>query len=267
MTSPPERPRVGFILERSLGHTTHAATLSRLLPEQSAVEATIAQIDFGVSGFPARIPVYNSNWTVRAGVRARRIVRGWSRSGDLDGLFVHTQVPAVLLRDRLRRIPTVVSLDATPLQYDELGAAYQHPVGHHRVEHLKWRANQVCFERAVHVVAWSGWAKQGVVDGYGISPAKITVIPPGVTPALWRRAGPAPDARGADRPLRILFVGGDLERKGGLDLVQAVRRLRQQGQDGTAGIEVVLDVVTRAQSWPRNRACSSITVSNRTARR
>ena len=44
-------------------------------------------------------------------------------------MFVHTQVPAILMPDRLARIPTVVSLDATPIQYDELGAHYGHDTG------------------------------------------------------------------------------------------------------------------------------------------
>ena len=50
-------------------------------------------------------------------------------AGPLDAMFVHTQVPAILVPDRLRRIPTVVSLDATPIQYDELGAHYDHDTG------------------------------------------------------------------------------------------------------------------------------------------
>ena len=43
-------------------------------------------------------------------------------------MFVHSQVPAVLL-GRWMRTPTVVWLDATPIQYDSLGEFYQHEVG------------------------------------------------------------------------------------------------------------------------------------------
>jgi glycosyltransferase involved in cell wall biosynthesis len=237
-------PRIGFILERSLGHLTHAETLARLIPEQPDVRPEVRQIDFGAEGWPAKVPLFNSNWTVRSGVRARRIVRELRRGGPLDGLFVHTQVPAVLMPDRLHRIPTVVSLDATPLQYDELGAAYEHQVGNERVEHLKWRANRSCFERAAHVVTWTTWAKQGVIDGYGIAGDKITVIPPGVTPSLWRPQGPRV---GGGDALHILFVGGDLERKGGDELIEAVVRLQAEHAETSPGDPPVLDLVTRAE--------------------
>ena len=127
-------------------------------------------------------------------------------------------MPAVLSPDHVRRIPTVVSLDATPLQYDELGAHYDHGRSNDCVERLKWKANRACFRRARHIVAWSAWAKQGVVDGYGIDEAKISVVPPGVATALWRVERVAADP---DAPVRILFVGGDLDRKGGDVLLDA----------------------------------------------
>ena len=55
---------------------------------------------------------------------------------------------------------------------------------------------------------------------------KITVIPPGVNVHEWRR--PTPRVPHAD-PVKILFVGGDLERKGGLVLLEAFRALRHLG--------------------------------------
>jgi hypothetical protein len=161
-----ERPHVGFVIERILGHATHAENLARLLPQQSYIDATVVGIDWDMAGVPARIPGFNSNWTVRAGVRARRAIRTMRRTHPLDALFIHSQVPAVLTQDRMRRIPTVVSLDATPLQYDELGPYYAHTPGHPKVERLKWRANQRCFQRAAHLVTWSKWAKEGLVEGY-----------------------------------------------------------------------------------------------------
>jgi glycosyltransferase involved in cell wall biosynthesis len=140
----------------------------------------------------------------------------------------------------MARVPTIVSVDATPLQYDELGAHYDHRAGNRHVERLKWRANRACFQRATHIVSWSSWAKHGLVDGYGVDADKITVIPPGVAPSAW-----APQTRrsGAADPVRILFVGADLERKGGDLLVRAVQELRG---DGTTGTSVELDLVTRS---------------------
>jgi glycosyltransferase involved in cell wall biosynthesis len=160
--------------------------------------------------------------------------------GRVDALFVHSQVPAVLIPDQLSRTPTVVSLDATPLQYDELGGPYGHDRGGGRAEQLKWRLNRACFERAGALVTWTEWAKRGLVDGYGVPADKITAIPPGVDVERW--AGPADRRRsGSDRgrPLRVLFVGGDFERKGGAVLLDAMASL----DNGPVDIE--LDIVTR----------------------
>ena len=72
-------------------------------------------------------------------------------------MFVHTQVPAVLLGRRLTDVPTAVSLDATPKQYDELGEFYAHDQGPEWAEQFKFRLNRRCFERAAHIITWSTW--------------------------------------------------------------------------------------------------------------
>jgi glycosyltransferase involved in cell wall biosynthesis len=67
----------------------------------------------------------------------------------------------------------------------------------------------------------------------------VTVISPGVDTALWRRAEPR-RTRGKDDPVELLFVGGDLRRKGGDLLIDAFRRLR----DDPAVPPVELHLVT-----------------------
>lgn len=236
MTSTARPPRVGFVLEQTLGHITHSANLHQLVSADPAIRADFAPIEFGVTGWSARLPVFRSNWTVRAGLRARRAIRGLRRSGPLDAMFVHTQVPAVLCPDLLSRIPTVVSLDATPIQYDELGAHYGHATGSPRIERWKWRANRLCFARAAAVVTWAAWTKQGLVDRYDVPADKIVVIPPGVDHGRWvSSVGEDAD----DGIVRILFVGGDLARKGGHLLVSAIRQLRAEH------LPVEVDLVTR----------------------
>ena len=112
----------GFLLEQALGHVTHAKNLRTNVALDPEVRAHWGLIDFEATGIAGRIPVYRSNWTVRAGVRAYREVGRMNRRTRLDALFFHTQVPAILAQRWLRRVPGIVSLDATPLQYDELGA-------------------------------------------------------------------------------------------------------------------------------------------------
>jgi glycosyltransferase involved in cell wall biosynthesis len=236
-------PRVGFVLERSLGHITHADNLRHLLPPHTEIELVMMEIPFDVEGWNARVPVFNSNWTVRAGVRASRRIAKANHQKPFDALFIHTQVPAVGSLRWIRKIPTIVSLDATPLQYDELGEHYAHETGGARVERMKWHANRASLRAARHIVTWSEWAKRGVTDGYDIAPDKVTVVPPGVTPSLW--TNPDPD-RPSDGTVRILFVGGDLERKGGSLLLRAFARLRDELGAVPGAPAVELHVVTRA---------------------
>ncbi len=241
------RPRVGFVLERSLGHITHADNLRHLLPPHTEIEAVIMEIPFDVDGWNARMPLFNSNWTIRAGVRAAWSIAKAHHEKPFDALFVHTQVPAVGSLRWIRKIPSIVSLDATPLQYDELGADYAHETSGARVERMKWRANRAALRASRHIVTWSEWAKRGVTDGYDIDAAKVTVVPPGVTPSLW--ANPDRD-RPFDGTVRILFVGGDLERKGGALLLRAFARLRDELDIEPGAPALELHVVTRAEVPP-----------------
>lgn len=239
-------PRVGFVLEQSLGHVTHANNLRRALASEPALRAELVDVPYAVEGLAARIPVYNGNWTVRSGLRAGRAIRAMHRREPLDGLFVHTQVPAVLAQRWMDRLPTVVSLDATPLQYDELGEHYGHAPGNARVEELKYKANRRCLGRARHVVAWAEWTKRGIVDGYGVPPERITVIPPGVTPSLWTPSAPPPD----DGTVRVLFVGGDLRRKGGDLLLAAFATVRRELEGRTDAPALELHLATGATVEP-----------------
>lgn len=234
------RPRVGFVLEQALGHITHADNLVQLVGEDPRITPAWAPIPFDVDPRWAAVPGHG-NWTVRAGLRARCAVRHLRHEGHLDGLFVHTQVPAMLMPDQLRRIPSVVSLDATPMQYDELGEHYGHASGSDLAERAKHRLHRLCFSQARRLVTWSEWTKRGLVDAYGVEPEKIVVIAPGVDYERWAAEGRSgPEINYDDTAVRVLFVGGDLVRKGGDTLVDAVRGLRASGAD------IELDMVTHA---------------------
>jgi len=235
--------RIGFVVEQALGHVTHAKNLRAHLPDDPDVEVYWMPIPWEASGLAAHLPLYRSNWTVRAGLGARRAVAKLARQVSLDALFFHTQVPAVLASDWLRRIPSLVSLDATPLQYDSLGAFYDHEPGPAWLEGLKWRLNRDCFHAARHLVAWTHWTQASLVADYQVSPDKVTVIPPGVDSGWWARPEPRPLATG---PVKILFVGGNLARKGGLDLLTAFRAVRNAlHRPEGEGEGVELHLVTR----------------------
>lgn len=236
-----QRGRVLYVMEQTLGHITHTKNLQGLVPRDGVLQPEFLLIPYETR---RRLPGW-SNWTIRAGVCAGgQLARRQLRSGSPDVAFFHTQVPAVLLGPWMRWMPSVVSIDATPKQYDELGDFYSHRTSHDLIEQMKFRANRACFRRARHIVSWSQWGKNGLVDEYDIDPAKITVIAPGVDLDRWRR--PPSNAPRPEEPVRILFVGGDLRRKGGDLLVEAVRRLRDD-----AGLpDVELHLVTASDVEP-----------------
>ncbi len=214
-------PHLGFALEYSLGHTTHAQNLKRALTRYPEITPTYVDLPYdGIPGAWTRLPGVRSNWSLRASAGAWLGMRRHIR--HLDGALYHTQVTSLLAAGLMRQVPSVISLDATPLQYDALGAFYGHvPSTNARLESLKKRLNQRAFGAARRLVAWSEWAKASLVADYGVAPDKITVIPPGIDTGLWRRERPARAAG----PLRLLFVGGDFPRKGGETLLSAFERL------------------------------------------
>lgn len=214
--------KLGFVLEHSLGHVTHAQNLRRVLASDPSVQPFYLDIPYHETpGWQSKLPGVRSNWSVRASLAAYRGLRPFGRT--LDAILFHTQVTSLFSVGLMRRVPSVISLDATPAQYDALGAFYGHaPSGNVRLELLKKRINMRAYDAASHLVSWSEWTKQSLVTEYGVSPAKISVIPPGIDTEAWdcpvRK--PAPGT-----PVSLLFVGGDFARKGGETLLAAFQSL------------------------------------------
>ena len=96
---------------------------------------------------------------------------------------------------------------------------------------------QRAFLLASGLVTMSEWAKASLVQDYGIPNTKIRVFPPGVDVRQWQCYSGKPSSR---KRLRLLFVGGDFERKGGYVLIEAFRR-------GLSDF-CELDIVTSAQA-------------------
>jgi len=214
--------KLGFVLEQALGHVTHAQNLRRAMADDPRDNALYLDIPYhDTPGWQSRLPGVRSNWSVRASLAAYQALR--PHAGTLDAALFHTQVTSLFSSGLMRRVPSVVSLDATPVQYDALGALYGHvPSGNARLESIKKRLNQRAFQAARHLVTWSEWAKGSLVADYGVDASKVTVIPPGIDLAAWD----FPErVKGAGEAVNALFVGGDFARKGGGTLLQAFAML------------------------------------------
>jgi glycosyltransferase involved in cell wall biosynthesis len=229
-----DRPRVGFVMEQVLGHVTHYRTLRGVLEQEPSISPHWVEVTYQGDGWLEHLPALPSS--ASGTLRGIQQVRQGLRGVRPDALFFHTHKPAVFQWDLLARVPTVLSLDVTPAQYDALGEYYEHqPDGETAVGHFKWWINQRTFGLARRVVAWSNWVKQSLTDDYGVPDEKIQVIPPGVALDFWPQP---PGPRVLRAVPRVLFVGGDFQRKGG-QLLLDWYRTKGRGQ-------CELDLVTRS---------------------
>lgn len=220
-----------FVLEQTLGHVAHGQNLERVIHAQDAGSARFIRVEFNKKKPWHRMPGVGT-WSFRASWEARRRLNRELEERPADCIFMHTQVVALMATDIMRRVPTVVSLDATPLNFDRLGQAYSHKVGNPVFEAVKFEINRRAFASAAGLITWCKWAAASLGDDYGVIPEKIRVIPPGVDVRMF-----SPGNRRPGGPPRLLFVGGDFERKGGLDLLEALKVL---------GRSVEVDIVTRS---------------------
>lgn len=250
-----KRYSIGFIIEQALGHVTHGKNLQKNIELDAEIESSWGfpvQPQSGLMALPGI-----RNWTIQAGLQANQSIKGMHKSGrKLDALFFHTQVTAILAKRWMEAIPSVVSLDATPLQYDALGKFYEHEGGPSWLEKFKFQMNHACYLRSAHLVTWSSWAKSSLVKDYQIPEKKITVIPPGVNIRDW-----SPNDIGSHQKLQedvvnLLFVGGALKRKGGNDLIKAFKAARSE----LTSQELTLHLVTKDQ--PKDKVDGMVVYNN-----
>lgn len=222
-------------MEQALGHITYTQNLMAAFAADPSVEPRWFPVRQGREGRLGRLPLLNRNWTALGSARAYDLVRG-RRSAGLDALIFHTQTIALLSPLVARRLPVVISLDATPVNMDGFGSHYGlAPASPGRLERGKRALHRAAYARAAGFTTWCQWAKDSLRDDYGVDPELVTVIFPGID--LTRFPAP-PAARPSREKVRVLFVGGDFARKGGPELLAAMRAGLAQCCE--------LDLVTRA---------------------
>ncbi len=230
-------PSFGFIMEQTLGHVTHHQNLARQVARETDIAPAWMPVIPDQSDLWDRLPGVRGNWSLKGSLRARDALRTAEQTQKLDALFIHTQTLALFATRFMRRIPTIVSLDATPINYDTVGEHYGHiPSKQGWMEKRKFEWNRATFREARALVTWCQWAKTSLVDDYGIPGDKVTVIPPGIDMAQW--TFPRPPGRGSATPsgrLRLLLVGGDFARKGGHVLLDAFAN----GLQSTCELDIV----------------------------
>jgi len=244
--------RLGLVFDYELGHVTHQKNLDRFVAEDQSVRPEWILIPPRTGDRWDRVPKIKNHLPLRQSLRARPAIRRANKIAALDGVFCHTQVMAMLGTGLPRRVPLVISLDATPIDFAKLGAYHAggKPIDS-RAGGLKFRWGQWAFRRASALVTFSAWCKRSLAKDYGIEESRVAVIPPGVDLDEWK---PAPKRPLENRRARLLFVGGAFGRKGGNFMIDAFR-------DGLADM-CELDIVSNDapdSSHPQIRVHRGIT--------
>jgi glycosyltransferase involved in cell wall biosynthesis len=158
---------------------------------------------------------------LNAGLTAGRRIRALERRGERwDAIHFHTQAAAWGSLARMRTTPSVVSIDIT-----QRLAGLEAPRGLARRDYRPNAAwDRRVFRAAAAIVATSRWAADDLASDLPECAARVHVMPYPV-PLEGFDAGWTDErrARPADRPVSVLFVGGDFARKGGAELLAAWR--------------------------------------------
>lgn len=172
----------------------------------------------------ARVPPLSFNWALKGGLVARKRALDSEAAGNrFDTIFVNHLIPAMWLGKFRRRIPMVMSLDATPTLLEKYGKWYlgRNTKRTQFIDAFKISITRKVYHDAVLLLPWSDEVRQSLQEDYGVPPEKIRTLPPGINLKQW---GKVPDRR-TDRneEVNILFVGGEFTRKGG-DLLTAAAK-------------------------------------------
>ncbi|HEX6241363.1 MAG TPA: glycosyltransferase family 4 protein [Polyangiales bacterium] len=198
---------IGYVMEQTLGNITHYLNLRRAEAPASLDPHRWIPIEFRESRLP---------WTLPASWATRRALT--PIIDQLDGVFIHTMTCALGSVDLFARKPVVISCDGTPVAKRSMRAAYGLPAQRRFSELAKRELFRRVFRPAAGFVGWSNWAKESLVRDYGCREQDVAVIPPGIDLTQF-----GPGDRDHALP-RILFVGGDFERKGGDLLLEVFRK-------------------------------------------
>jgi len=248
--------RALFVNENIGGHATVHQALRRCLTLRDDVRAEFVDVpDPGLLGRLARLPVpvlarqdldlQPLRAQLARSLWVRRKLAARLRSAEVDVVHIYTQNCALASSGLLRQVPSVVTTDSTT-ELNAYRIPYRSPT---RFTPWSVRAS-IPLERRVldaadRVVANSGFVAESLRSTYGIAEAKLSVLPFGV----W--LPPPPPPRPYRRPT-IAFVGHQLERKGGLRLLQIHQReLRER-------CDLLLVTTERVPNLPGVRVVSDL---------
>jgi len=173
---------------------------------------------------------------VKTRIRAAIEIREGLREGPFDATFIAVHSVLSLVPGYSSKHPCFTTLDVTPKQLHSFGGYYgKYPSKVAAIELFKHRSRKNNYNSYRGLFPWSNWAANSLIEDYGVSVNKITVVPPGVDTNTWKPS----EIRTFGKISNLLFVGGDFERKGGVLLLDWAKRTKLENWR--------LDIVTRQE--------------------
>jgi glycosyltransferase involved in cell wall biosynthesis len=171
-------------------------------------------------GWVERLPVPA---TVRGTIRSTLTLAPALATGGVAAVWTQVALPMLpfaLSRAAVSRVPIFYAIDCTPALLHGFGGLYS---GVADPSSRKGRAVAAClrlfFRRCAGLLPWSAWAARSMIDDYGAAGDRVDVVAPGIDLERW-----TPGSAPANALPRLLFVGGDFDRKGGPLLLDLFRR-------------------------------------------
>ena len=118
-TSEAAEQRMVFVLEQAMGHMTHGRNIERVVAEAPGIAPSVIRVEHRPPSLTSRLPLL-STWSFEASWATRAALRKRLAQGPADALFVHTQVASLFSVREMRAVPTVISMDCTPVNYRRL---------------------------------------------------------------------------------------------------------------------------------------------------
>ena len=210
-------------MDQQVGLKTQALNWERVVRETPDVDAAIIPVCYaGDGGWMSRLPGLPSG--IKGTLRGvREIQNGWQAAGPREAVLWATWA-AKSVPDLVAAAPAYFVMDMTPTQMEAMGALYGYGAGRAKLgAGWKRRATSRIYAEAAHFFPWNAWVGQSLKEDWGVPSDKITPLSPGVDLTLFR---PGPAKRSGGGPVRLLFVGGDFQRKGGDLLLRWARETR-----------------------------------------
>ena len=217
---PNPQPRALFLGSLYAGHSTRFMNLRRHVQTDGRLKAEFRTVSgWQDCGRIEQMPILPRGLKGRLRAVSEASVFGrlnrpdviWTSCGAEITPFAWTQI-------RPLRRPLIFDLDATYTQLEEMAPIYWDRPPRKGLHGSRGRMLDAIHRRSVTLFTpWSNWAAEGLKRD-GVDSDSIRVLPPGVDLSVWQ---PVKRDSG-DRPMRLLFVGGDFRRKGGPELLRAV---------------------------------------------